>query len=184
MRVGAQWGDGRRAISGPLATGPDGLSRSLADTPRRRSGRTTAPMAQIPKLIVRVRFPSPAPRQKPRPGGSPQDPPVASRPSGSCGIGSGASVASTRNCWRTDAAAGRARHPGDRPLAVPTVSRCRARQYHGQAVNVTPSAPGAERMSQPRAPERRTLSGSAPPASRAPEDRLNRSAETIFRTRP
>ena len=40
--------------------------------------------------------------------------------------------------------------PGDRPPAVPAVSRCRARQHHGQAVNVAPSAPIAGRMSQPR----------------------------------
>jgi len=72
----------------------------------------------------------------------------------------------------TDAAAGRARYPGDRPPAVPAVSRCRARQHHGQAVNVTPSTPVSERVSQARAPERRALSGSAPPASRAPEDRF------------
>ena len=54
--------------TGPLAamtpvTG--GLSRSLTDTPTRRSGRITGPDVQIPKLIVRVRFPSPAPRQNP-----------------------------------------------------------------------------------------------------------------------
>jgi hypothetical protein len=43
----------------------------------------------------------------------------------------------------------RARHPGDRPPAVPAESRCRARQHHDQAVNVAPSAPGAMKMSQP-----------------------------------
>ena len=43
----------------------------------------------------------------------------------------------------------RARHPGDRPLAVPAVSRCRARQHHDQAVNVAPrGAPIAVRMSR------------------------------------
>ena len=31
--------------------------------------------------------------------------------------------------------------PGDRPLAVSAVSRCRARQHHGQAVTLAPSAP-------------------------------------------
>jgi hypothetical protein len=36
------------------------------------------------------------------------------------------------------AAAARARHPGDRPPAVPAVSRCRARQHHGQAESVAP----------------------------------------------
>jgi hypothetical protein len=56
----------RRAISVPLTLVTSGLSRSLADTSHRRSGRTTARMAQIPKLIVRVRFPSPAPRVKPQ----------------------------------------------------------------------------------------------------------------------
>ena len=44
----------RRAISGPLTPVTSGLSRSLADTSHRRSGRTTARMAQIPKLTVRV----------------------------------------------------------------------------------------------------------------------------------
>jgi hypothetical protein len=42
------------------------------------------------------------------------------------------------------------RGPGDRPPAVPAVSRCRACQHHGQAVNVAPSAPTSVRMS-PRA---------------------------------
>jgi hypothetical protein len=37
--------------------------------------------------------------------------------------------------------------PGDRPPAVPAVPCCRAREHHGQAVNVAPSVP-AERMSQ------------------------------------
>ena len=59
--------------------------------------------------------------------------------------------------------------PGDRPPAVPAVSRCRARQHHGQAVILAPDAPVAGKMSQPTGPERRALSGSAPPASRAPE---------------
>ena len=39
--------------------------------------------------------------------------------------------------------------PGDRPPAVPAVSRCRARQHHGQAVSLAPSAPIAVKMSQP-----------------------------------
>ena len=38
--------------------------------------------------------------------------------------------------------------PGDRPPAVPAVSRCRARQHHGQAVTLAPGAPGAVKMSQ------------------------------------
>ena len=37
--------------------------------------------------------------------------------------------------------------PGDRPPAVPAVSRCRARQHHGQAVTLTPTAPEAVKMS-------------------------------------
>src|SRR5262249_5743872 len=55
--------------------------------------------------------------------------------------------------------------PGDRSPAVPTVSRCRARQHHGQTVTVTPDAPVAGRMSQRPGPVRRALSGLAPPAS-------------------
>ena len=43
----------------------------------------------------------------------------------------------------------RARHPGDRPRAVPAASRCRARLHHGQAVTVALSATRATRMSQP-----------------------------------
>jgi len=39
--------------------------------------------------------------------------------------------------------------PGDRPPAVPAVSRCRARQHHDQAITRTPSAPIAVKMSQP-----------------------------------
>jgi hypothetical protein len=51
------------------AAGPLGASltpvtgsppRSLAEAPARRSGRVEAWSVQIPKLIVRVRFPSPA----------------------------------------------------------------------------------------------------------------------------
>jgi hypothetical protein len=47
-----------------------------------------------------------------------------------------------------DAAAAAPNDPGDRPPAVPAVSRCRARQHHGQAVSDAPSAPIAGRMSQ------------------------------------
>jgi hypothetical protein len=43
----------------------------------------------------------------------------------------------------------RARHPGDRQPAVPAVSRCRARQHHGQADDHAPGAPGAVKMSLP-----------------------------------
>jgi hypothetical protein len=38
--------------------------------------------------------------------------------------------------------------PGDRPPAVPAVSRCRARQHHGQADGVTPDARIAANVSQ------------------------------------
>ena len=52
---------GRRAISGPLTPANRGLSRSLTDGLVRRSSSVETRMAQIPKLTVRVRFPSPAP---------------------------------------------------------------------------------------------------------------------------
>ena len=55
--------------------------------------------------------------------------------------------------------------PGDRPPAVPAVSRCRARQHHGQADSLAPECAGAVKMSQRPGPERRALSGLAPPAS-------------------
>jgi hypothetical protein len=50
-----------RAISGPLARVTRGQSRSLADTCTRRSAPLAAVIAVLPKLIVRVRFSSPAP---------------------------------------------------------------------------------------------------------------------------
>ena len=53
-----------RAISRPLASVMRGLSRSLAMMPRRRSGVGLARTVQFPKLIVRVRFSSPAPKVK------------------------------------------------------------------------------------------------------------------------
>ncbi len=55
--------------------------------------------------------------------------------------------------------------PGDRPPAVPAVSRCRACQHHDQADAHAPGAPEAVKMSQGAGPERRALSGLAPPAS-------------------
>jgi hypothetical protein len=55
----------QRAISGPFTSVKGGLSRSLTDSSPRRSGHVGARMAQIPKLIVRVRFPSPAPVRRP-----------------------------------------------------------------------------------------------------------------------
>jgi len=54
----------RRAISGPLASVKSGRSQTLMDNSHRRPGRMTAETAQVPKLIVRVRFPSPAPWSK------------------------------------------------------------------------------------------------------------------------
>ena len=54
--------------------------------------------------------------------------------------------------------------PGDRPPAVPAVSRCRARQHHGQAVTLAPIAGRREDVTT-AGRERRALSGSAPPAS-------------------
>ncbi len=47
-----------RAISGPLTPVTRGLSRSLADTPNRRSGHVEAETAQIPKLIARPSSPA------------------------------------------------------------------------------------------------------------------------------
>gem|GEM_PF-4464758 len=59
-------GQDRQAISGPLTPVTRGLSRSLTDSRSRRSGRVAARTAQIPKLIVRVRFSSPAPPRRRR----------------------------------------------------------------------------------------------------------------------
>jgi hypothetical protein len=57
---------GRRASEGRRAINP-GEERSLMVTrghTESQAGRTTERIAQIPNLIVRVRFPSPAPRAK------------------------------------------------------------------------------------------------------------------------
>ncbi len=54
----ARRGQNRRAISGPLSPVKSGHSRALADTRPRRSGRMTAGMAQIPKLIARPSSPA------------------------------------------------------------------------------------------------------------------------------
>jgi hypothetical protein len=56
----------RRAISVPLAPVKTGIWRSLADSQPRSSGHMGARKAPIPKLIVRVRFPSPAPTPNPQ----------------------------------------------------------------------------------------------------------------------
>jgi hypothetical protein len=47
----------RRAISGPLTPVTSGLSRSLADTPRRRSGHVTGPDGTDSQADSAVRFP-------------------------------------------------------------------------------------------------------------------------------
>ena len=69
--------------------------------------------------------------------------------------------------------------PGDRPPAVPAVSRCRARQHHDQAVTLAPDAPIAVKMSQRPGRNAAHCPGSAPPASRAPASRY---AERLGRT--
>ena len=84
----------------------------------------------------------------------------------------------------TGAAAAAHGTPGDRPPAVPAGSRCRARQHHGQAVNVTPDAPIAGRMSQTQ--DRNAAHCPGRPLQRQGHPKIvsNRFAETIFRTRP
>jgi hypothetical protein len=75
--------------------------------------------------------------------------------------------------------------------AAPVTGRLRSPPYPAAAPASTTARPSPSRqaaMSRERVtgpgPVRRALSGLAPAASRAPEDRSNRSAETIFRTRP
>jgi hypothetical protein len=58
----------RRAIDGPLDSVARGLPRSGADTHTARSDPLAARSGQIPKLIVRVRFSSPAPLHNPSSG--------------------------------------------------------------------------------------------------------------------
>ena len=55
---------GWRAISVPLTAVSSGLLRSLPDTSLCRSSYIEAQTVQLPKLTVRVRFPSPAPTKK------------------------------------------------------------------------------------------------------------------------
>jgi hypothetical protein len=57
----------RRAISVPLARVTRGQPGSLETARDARSAPLAAVTAALPKLIVRVRFPSPAPRRRPRP---------------------------------------------------------------------------------------------------------------------
>ena len=52
----------RRAISGPLTRATRGQPRSLGTARNARSAPLAAVTAALPKLIVRVRFSSPAPR--------------------------------------------------------------------------------------------------------------------------
>ena len=56
----------RRAISVPLAPVATGLSRTLTGSLPHSSGHMKARITQIPKLIVRVRFPSTAPQREGR----------------------------------------------------------------------------------------------------------------------
>src|SRR5262245_59812592 len=62
VRMGPRYGSRAtpRAIGGPLAPVSQGPSRSLAVHRMPRSGRSGATIGRIPKLIVRVRFSSPA----------------------------------------------------------------------------------------------------------------------------
>jgi hypothetical protein len=53
-----------RAIGGPLTLVSQGPSRSLTVRRMSRSGRSEGRICRFPKLIVRVRFPSPALRRK------------------------------------------------------------------------------------------------------------------------
>jgi hypothetical protein len=62
-----------RAISGPLATVNGGQQRSPPVMPTPRSAPVTAENPTLPKLVVRVRFPSPA---QCWPGGTPGTPDV------------------------------------------------------------------------------------------------------------
>jgi hypothetical protein len=55
--------------------------------------------------------------------------------------------------------------PGDRPPAVPAVSRCRARQHHAQAVNVASAPPIAGEG--PQAPGRNAAHCPGRPLQRA-----------------
>ncbi len=74
--------------------------------------------------------------------------------------------------------------PGNRPPAVPAVSRCRARQHHGQAVTRTPGAPIAVKMSQPSGRNVAHCLGRPLQRQGHPEIVSNRFAETIFGTHP
>jgi hypothetical protein len=55
--------------------------------------------------------------------------------------------------------------PGDRPPAVPAAFRCRARQHHGQGRRARAGCADRREDVTASGPERRALSGLAPPAS-------------------
>jgi len=77
--------DVRRAISVPLTPVKTSFSRSLTDRPSCSSDRIEARTTQLPKLIVRVRFPSPAPDPNPQLGCLIHLCPASPRESPDCG---------------------------------------------------------------------------------------------------
>jgi len=86
-------------------------------------------------------------------------------------------------CTSYGAAAAAHGVPGDRPPAVPAVSRCRARQHHDQAVTYATDAPVAGRMSQATGRNAAHCPGWPLQRQGHPKIVSDRSAETIFRTR-
>ena len=70
------------------------------------------------------------------------------------------------------------------PPSVPAVSRCRARQHHGQAVSLAPDAPGTVKMSQTAGRNAAHCPGRPLQRQGHPKIVSNRFAETIFRTHP
>ena len=74
--------------------------------------------------------------------------------------------------------------PGDRPPAVPAVSRCRARLHHSQADALAPGAPEAVKMSQPAGRNAAHCLGWPLQRQGHPKVVSNRFAETISGTRP
>jgi hypothetical protein len=57
---------GRRAINGPLTPVNHGQRRTILAPRNRRSGVLAGRISRSSKLVMRVRFPSPAPHQTPR----------------------------------------------------------------------------------------------------------------------
>ena len=74
--------------------------------------------------------------------------------------------------------------PGDRPHAVPAVTRCRARQHHGQADVLAPNAPTTVKMLQRAGWNAAHCPGRPLQRQGHPKIVSNRFAETIFRTHP